>query len=198
MAPGESRAEQLAACPRSDNEIGIHADVAKDPRPTGTGIHVLYLPQALARIDTGNEYLLYFQRNLLGGADSFSHWPTQPNFRHRPVRFPLTWQMNRPRAWWNWRLPAILRRDRVDVFHGPNHFLPDGNACKKVVTIHDLAYFHMRVHGERRMRTCACDPSCLERAAAKRLVRKHRRDVEGLGGTGANCVIWRRSVVPNT
>jgi hypothetical protein len=54
------------------------------------------------------------------------------------------------------------------------------------------------VHGERRMRTCACDPSCLERAAAKRLVRKHRRDVEGLGGTGANCVIWRRSVVPNT
>ena len=35
----------------------------------------------------------------------------------------------------------------MDVFHGPNHFLPRFDSRRNVVTIHDVAYFKMEVHG---------------------------------------------------
>jgi glycosyltransferase involved in cell wall biosynthesis len=41
----------------------------------------------------------------------------------------------------------VLRQDRVDVFHGPNHFVPRFTPERTVVTLHDVAYFHMDVHG---------------------------------------------------
>jgi glycosyltransferase involved in cell wall biosynthesis len=37
-------------------------------------------------------------------------------------------------------LPIRLRRDRADLVHAPNCFLPLGRPCMGVVTIHDLAF----------------------------------------------------------
>ncbi|MBI3408458.1 MAG: glycosyltransferase family 4 protein [Planctomycetes bacterium] len=163
--------------------IGIYVDVAKDARPSGIGLHVVNLLQALARIDDSNEYLLYYQRGLFEGAGSFPHWPVQPNFRVRPVRLPNRWHLQRPTLWWNWRLPRVLRRDGVDVFHGPNHFLPDFDRRKNIVTIHDLAYFHMRVHGDAMDEVLRVwTKNAFERAAAViALSENTRRDVEALG-----------------
>jgi glycosyltransferase involved in cell wall biosynthesis len=127
--------------------IGLYVDVARDERPTGIGKHVLYLLDALAQIDQENEYLLYYPTPAMGPAIEFPHTPQQANFKARPVRFPRDWPAIRPRAWWNWYLPWIVRRDRVDVFHGPNHFLPQSDPRRNVVTIHDVAYFKMEVHG---------------------------------------------------
>ncbi|MFN7915931.1 MAG: glycosyltransferase family 1 protein [Vicinamibacterales bacterium] len=128
--------------------VGIYIDVALDDRPTGIGRHVIALVQALAQLDTTNEYLLYFPSGSGTVPDTYRHFPTQANVRPRPVRFPRAWVTERPRIWWNWALPWALRRDRIDVFHGPNHFAPDFDRARTVVTIHDLAYFHMTVHGE--------------------------------------------------
>lgn len=127
--------------------IGIYVDVARGEQPTGIGRHVLCLLDALAAIDDRNEYLLYYPARTLGRCEKFLHSPKQSNFRTRPVRFPTGWDTEHPRLWWKWYLPRVLRRDRVDIFHGPNHFVPCFDRRKTVLTIHDLAYFKMTVHG---------------------------------------------------
>lgn len=127
--------------------IGIYADVARDAKPTGIGLHVRELVRALADVDTTNQYLLYYPSRNGEPVDAFPDLQLEDNFRARPVRFPQAWQWDRPRIWWQWYLPWILRRDRIDVFHGPNHVVPHYRRGTSVVTIHDLAYFRMSVHG---------------------------------------------------
>ena len=163
--------------------IGIYADLAKDPQPTGIGLHVRELLTALAAIDDQNEYLLYYQRRLLDGVKEFPAIPRQANLRPRPVRFPDGWQGAHPRLWWDWVLPRALRHDRIDVFHGPNHFLPDWVQQRSIVTIHDLAYFKMDVHGAgENAALCEWTRKALARAAAViALSENTRADIEELG-----------------
>lgn len=128
--------------------IGIYSELACDPKPTGIGLHVRELLHSLAKIDRANEYLLYYPSSVQTGATAFPELTLPANFRPRPVWFPKGWHANRPRVWWKWYLPRILRRDRLDVFHGPNHFVtPRIRGMKSVVTIHDLAYFRMEIYG---------------------------------------------------
>ncbi len=163
--------------------IGIYVDVARDAKPTGIGKHVLHLIQALADLDQTNEYWLYYPSRAWGKADEFPHCPKQANFRSRPVRFPRRWEVDRPRVWWQYYLPWVLRRDGIDVFHGPNHFVPQFDPARTVVTIHDIAYFHMEVHGAGMDRVMqdwtrkAIDWS----GAVIALSENTRRDVEGIG-----------------
>src|SRR5207253_1895016 len=81
-------------------------------------------------------------------SDDATPWPQQPNFRPRPVSFPLRWRNDHPSLWWKFWLPGLLRWDGVDVFHGPNYYLPALPRKRNIVTIHDLAFFHMKVHGD--------------------------------------------------
>lgn len=127
--------------------IGLYVDVARDERPTGIGRHVLCLLDSLASLDRENTYLLYYPTSALGRTEGFQHSPPHNNFQPRPVRFPSQWTTKYPQLWWKHYLPRILRRDRIDVFHGPNHFLPRFDRQKTVLTIHDLAFFKMTVHG---------------------------------------------------
>lgn len=129
--------------------IGIYVEVATGERPTGIGKHIISLVSALATIDSSNQYLLYHSTPVWGRKEQLSFCPTQTNIRSRPVRFPRQWIYERPRLWWNKYLPAVLRRDGIDVFHGPNHFSPRWDRNRSVVTIHDLAYFFMNVHGDK-------------------------------------------------
>jgi glycosyltransferase involved in cell wall biosynthesis len=120
--------------------IGINIDVARDETPSGIGLHIRELLEALAAIDEKNEYILYYRRGLTERRSGYEG-PSGPSFRPRPVRAPKRWPEDHPSLWWDWYLPSILRRDRLDVFHGPNHFLPACRPARGVVTIHDLAYF---------------------------------------------------------
>lgn len=163
--------------------IGMYVDVARDEKPTGIGKHVLHLLESLAQADQDNEYLLYYPSQPWGSAPRFPHCPEQANFRARPVRFPTRWDVERPRLWWQWYLPWVLKRDRIDIFHGPNHFVPRFSRQRTVVTIHDLAYFHMEVHGAgmdgvmRKWTRKALDWS----GAVIALSENTRKDVEQLG-----------------
>ncbi len=123
--------------------IGIYVDVAKDDRPTGIGKHVLALLDALSTADEENEYLLYYECGWTEPAGVFRHCPRKANFHRRPVRWRGGWAGRHPTLWWKYRLPLAVARDRIDVFHGPNHFLPRLRGTKTIVTIHDLAYFKM-------------------------------------------------------
>jgi glycosyltransferase involved in cell wall biosynthesis len=163
--------------------IGIYAETACDLKPTGIGLHVRELLRALSEIDRQNTYLVYYPAGLQTAGEALAGLQLGGNFRPRPVRFPRNWHQERPRVWWQWYLPWVLRRDRVDVFHGPNHFVPRYRRGRVVVTIHDLAFFKMTVHGER---LDAIFRDWVRRAlawsdAVIALSQNTRRDVEGLG-----------------
>lgn len=127
-------------------KIGLYVELLKVSSQSGISRHIKGLVQALMELDDEHEYLLYFQAPLFGKIPTFD-CPTSANVRLRPVRFPERWLADRPRVWWDIYLPWILTLDRIDVFHGPNHFIPTRGRFKKVITIHDLAYFYMNVHG---------------------------------------------------
>jgi glycosyltransferase involved in cell wall biosynthesis len=42
--------------------------------------------------------------------------------------------------WMNLQLPRALRRERVDLYHGTNFFMPMRETCPTVVTVHDVAF----------------------------------------------------------
>jgi glycosyltransferase involved in cell wall biosynthesis len=57
----------------------------------------------------------------------------------RPARI----KVERPAAriaWEHLALPALTRRDHLDLFHGTVNVVPPGLPCPSVVTIHDLAF----------------------------------------------------------
>lgn len=126
--------------------IGIYVEVLKVQAKTGISRYVRGLIEALMEQDKSNQYFLYYQESF----DS-KHFDLlqkkQDNFHLRPVKFPDNWIGNHPSIWWKWYLPIVLKLDGINVFHGPNHFIPLKGKTKKVVTIHDIAYFYMPVHG---------------------------------------------------
>ena len=161
--------------------IGIYVDVANDVKPTGIGLHVRHLVHALAELDRDNEYLLYYQCGLLEHGSLFPLQPRRPNFRLRPVRFLTQWKSEHPTVWWEWYLPWVLRRDRLDIFHGPNHFLPTFDPHKSIVTIHDLAYFSMQMHAFNDVLQAWTRKALAHAAAVIALSENTRHDVEALG-----------------
>jgi glycosyltransferase involved in cell wall biosynthesis len=108
-------------------------------------LHVRELLSALSKLDQNNEYFLYYVGRA--ASEPFPGLNLPKNFKPRRVRFPKRWLGEHPTLWWNWWFPAVVGRDRLDLFHGPNHFLPAVTRCKQVVTIHDVAYFRMPIYG---------------------------------------------------
>lgn len=164
--------------------IGIYVDVATEKDPSGIGYHVVNLVRSLAKVDDRNDYILYYRRNLIGrDSRDFPFRAEASNVRERPIRFPKRWINDHPSVWWDRLLPAIARRDRVDVFHGPNHFLPAIPPRRTVVTIHDLAYFKMDLYGTSVTAALrSWTMKALERAGRVIAISENTRaDIESLG-----------------
>jgi glycosyltransferase involved in cell wall biosynthesis len=127
--------------------IGIYIEPVKVSDKTGISRYIIGLVESLVSLDKDNIYYLYYQTNLLN--KEVIDWLNDcPNTRHKPLRFPQKWLSERPRLWWQFYLPFVLYLDKIDVFHGPNHYVPLKGKIPSVVTIHDLAYYYMDVHGE--------------------------------------------------
>lgn len=127
--------------------IGIYIDVLQQTEKSGIARHVEGLLSALARLDSKNTYLLYYGASSLKSPDLAKKYNFGPNFKVRRVPFATSIKDQRPRLWWGLVMPFVATLDRIDVFHGPNFFIPTAGPFKRIVTIHDLAFFHMRVHG---------------------------------------------------
>lgn len=134
--------------------VGLYMDVCLRPAPTGIGRHVLGLIEALAELDAELELVLYHTWSFRDRA----RWPAalralcgRGSARARLVPFPTRWTDDRPSLWWDQVLPVLLRVDGVQVFHGANHRVPciarARRRWKNVVTVHDLAFAYMPVHG---------------------------------------------------
>ena len=142
------RSNRTAADPspwfKCDRELTLR--IAIDAHAVGTGLggnesYATNLIEALAAIDSVNEYTLYVTR--LEAVRKFSQrWPnflvrqTRP---HTPlIRIPLT-------------LSAELRKNPVDVLH-VQFTAPPFAPCPVVVSIHDLSFEHLPETFKRRSR----------------------------------------------
>lgn len=124
-------------------KIGIYAQPLISKQPTGIGRYTFGLIQQLLRYAENSKFYLYYCK---GSSDA--RLPSEllrSNVVDRGFRLALV--DDHPRWWWNVYLPIRLKLDRVDVFHSPSHIVP-GFGPPSVVTIHDLAYYFMRVKGE--------------------------------------------------
>ena len=95
----------------------------------GVGTYIWNLVRNIAALDTRNEYL------LIG---------TQRHFHELgplPANFKQLYQADGDGFWVrHWAVPALLRRNRVDILHVPHHEAPPFPRCKLVVTIHDCVH----------------------------------------------------------
>jgi glycosyltransferase involved in cell wall biosynthesis len=110
-------------------------------RLAGNESYAINLIEALAQIDSLNQYTLFVTRRE--AVDRFSgRWPNfsvSQTLPHTPlVRIPLT-------------LSAALRRNPVDVLH-VQFTAPPMSPCPFVVSIHDLSFEHLPQTFKRRSR----------------------------------------------
>lgn len=120
--------------------------IAIDAHSVGTGLggnesYATHLVEALAEIDSVNQYTIYVTRRE--AVSRFSNrWPNftaRTTLPHTPlIRIPLT-------------LSAELRRNPVDVLH-VQFTAPPMAPCPVVVSIHDLSFEHLPETFKRRSR----------------------------------------------
>jgi len=95
----------------------------------GIGTYVRNLLRQLARIDTSSEYILICRPHDVGLAAQLG-----PNFRGVASEAGL-YSLREQLA-----IPALLHRERADLFHAPHYVLPPFVGCPAVVTIHDCIH----------------------------------------------------------
>ena len=117
--------------------IGIFTNVLACP-PSGIGWHVIRLLEALAAIDSTNDYFLFYRTPLTHPHRQYFR-PEAANFTNVPVPTPEIFYSRYFRVFDRWWMPRMIRRYRLNVFHGPNHYLPARGDAAQLVTYHDIA-----------------------------------------------------------
>lgn len=101
----------------------------------GIGVYVRGLISHLGKIDRRNEYFIITHR---GKKADFI--PKQSNFTK--IGTSISYENHFTRDLWEQvYLPLVLRRHKIDVYHGPNHILPCISNTGMVLTIHDMIAF---------------------------------------------------------
>ena len=95
----------------------------------GIGTYIRNLVINLARMDRDTDYVLLCRPKDSGFVEGLGE-----NFRSLPQTDPL-YSISE-----QLRIPAQLRRAKVDVFHAPHYTLPFTTPCNSVVTIHDCIH----------------------------------------------------------
>lgn len=118
--------------------IGVNALYLIPGGVGGTEIYLRHLLDALAAVDTENQYVLYTNRETGSGLG-----PRAANFLVREMHVRAE---NRPARilFEQFRLP--LRRDRIDVLLNPGFTMPLGAPCPSVTVFHDLQHLRHPEH----------------------------------------------------
>ena len=165
--------------------IGVHAHLLSTRpgyRQTGVSRYIerllAALPTALAADD---EVVVYTGSAVAEQLWFDARWerrgPAAPS--ERPTRRAL---------WEQTLLPALARRDRLDVLHGPVNVAPLLAPCSTVVTVHDLAYLRLpdRLPSARRRYFAALTRASVRRASRVLAVSEStKRDIIELLGVPA-------------
>lgn len=125
------------------------------PELSGIGTYTAELIRELARSDAGHDFILFFNNPAIRDRV----W--QSAGLHEHPRFcaqMVPWGVFSP--WSQLRLPAVLKRLSLDVFHSPNYMIPfrafprgRPHAAKCIVTIHDLIPLLFPEHTPKALKT---------------------------------------------
>ncbi len=111
--------------------IGIDA-TALPGQLFGAGNYIVNLVQALSRVDTRNDYVV------------FAKSPHAEHFaslnRVDLVRVSLPFRVQRI-IWEQTLLPLLAHKSRLDVLHTPHYTISLAASCASVVTFHDMTFF---------------------------------------------------------
>ena len=160
--------------------IGIDIRTLNPQSPTGIGKYIYSLLQHFVQLDGENTYDVYYPfrsnssswiRKNLG--DSFAaHMGWVPEFLSAEKFNDL---------WLRRYLPARIKKDRIDVFHGPSYLLPEEGNVKRIVTIHDLSPVLF--------------PSMYEGITSNAIVRRTKNAVEQADAVIADSEHTRRDII---
>ncbi len=114
--------------------IGVNALYLIPGGVGGTEIYLRRLLQALAEIDTSNEYWVF--TNAETGADLV---PAKPNFHHAPQNVRASVRPARI-LWEQTMLPLAVRRLRMQVLLNPGFTAPIITGVPQVTVFHDLQH----------------------------------------------------------
>jgi len=124
--------------------IGVNALYLIPGGVGGTEIYLRALLEALAEIDSRNQYFVFTNRET--GAEPV---PTQPNFRALPQRVRATFRPARI-VWEQTVLPLSAARLRLDAVLNPGFTAPVYCPCSAVTVFHDMQHKrhpeHFRLH----------------------------------------------------
>ena len=108
---------------------------------TGLGNYSRFVLDTLLKNEKGNEYLAYTPKN---NQNLF------PEFPENLIRKPTSFLDKKLSAYWRYAsVTSQLKKDKVDVFHGLSHEIPQGldsAGIASVVTIHDLIFEKLPSH----------------------------------------------------
>jgi glycosyltransferase involved in cell wall biosynthesis len=114
--------------------IGVNALYLIPGGVGGTEIYLRNLLDALARIDSENQYVVFTNRetgdNLVPRQANFFHAPQNVDASFRPARI----------LWEQFVLPFAIRRKRIDVLFNPGFTAPVMCGVPMVTVFHDLQH----------------------------------------------------------
>lgn len=110
--------------------IGIDGRALSIKNPAGIATYLREILKRLQGIDKENEYIIYSNVEI---DDSVI---TAENFRVKIVKGMIG------SFWLRWKIPGVIKKDKVNVFWGAEHVLPRRTKdITYVLTVYDLALF---------------------------------------------------------
>ena len=124
-------------------KIGVNALYLLPGAVGGTEIYLRQLLRAIALEDRENEYLIFTNRET-----GFDLVPESPRFRYCPQNVLA---VNRPARilYEQFRLPAAMTKERVDVLFNPGFTAPWVGHIPMVTVFHDLQHVRHPEHFKR-------------------------------------------------
>ena len=119
--------------------IGIDCRTILNPsggERAGVGHYTYYLVKNLLSIDKINHYVLFFD-NRFTGVDEFK------SYNNITIRFFPFYQYKKylPLAYSQLLISAVLKKEKLDVFHSPANIIPLKYHKPSVITVHDLGIY---------------------------------------------------------
>lgn len=117
----------------TDQQLRLSLDVTAVPaKPAGAGRYIIEIARRLALVDA-------LAATYLARGDDAFRWEAFAGVSRTLAVAP----QSRPQRllWEQMRLPGLLKRERIDVHHGPHYTMPERSKVPTVVTIHDMTFF---------------------------------------------------------
>ncbi len=126
----------------------------------GYGRFTREISRLLPAISEDDDFLFVYDREAGRGIaemERVTHHVAGP-----PARHPILWKL-----WYDFRIPAFLRRQRADVFLSPDGLCSLRTSVPQVMVIHDLAFLHYPSFLPRWQQSYLAwhTPACIRKAA---------------------------------